>query len=197
MRKTCLLSILCLLLFTTLSPVENELTGPLSEEKILKTFPDWKKLKKDYKPSTEIITYLQSVDFDVSIEIVLGTWCPDSKIHVSAFFRIMEEADNPYLSVSYLGIPKNKEARLPFIRGKNIEGVPTFIVFLDNAEAGRIVETPLHSLEADLMGLITPPVEEQLDVDLEFFRSNYHADLSIDCTECHKPQRRLLPKFPK
>lgn len=144
------------LFFFLISPIYgiNDLVGPLSKEDILENFPDWQEEVASYFPQSEIIAKLKSIGYEIKIEIFLGTWCPDSKQHVSAYFKIMEMADNPLLVSSYIGIPKEKEAREPYIQGKNIVKVPTFIVFINDEERGRIIEHPKKSVEEDLVDII-------------------------------------------
>ena len=132
----------------------NDLVGPLTQEDILENFPEWRDVISSYAPQEEAIGKLKSLNFAVEIEIVLGTWCPDSKKHVSAYFKIIELAENPLIISSYIGIPKEKEEREPYIQGKNIQRVPTFIVSLDDEEIGRIIEHPEKSVEEDLVEII-------------------------------------------
>ncbi len=66
----------------------------------------------------------------------------------------MEMVDNPLITSSYIGLPKDKEARRPYIEDKNIIKVPTFIVLVNNQEQGRIIEHPAKSLEEDLIRII-------------------------------------------
>ncbi|MFQ6069503.1 MAG: thioredoxin family protein [Candidatus Aminicenantales bacterium] len=154
MKKTLLTFFLALLL---LSPClsSDELLGTLTKDKILKHFPEWKEVADSYFPKPEVVEKLSSLVMDIHIEVVLGTWCPDSKEHVSAFFKIMEVVDNPLISFTYIGIPRNKEEREKYVSGKKIEKVPTFIVYVQNREKGRIVETPAKSVEEDLLEIIT------------------------------------------
>lgn len=132
----------------------NELVGPLSQEDILENFPDWQGEAASYLPKTEIISRLNSIDYEIKIEVFLGTWCSDSKQHVSAYFKIMEMAENPFIITSYIGIPKEKGARQPYIQGKDIVSVPTFIVYIDDEERGRIIEHPKKTVEEDLLDII-------------------------------------------
>ena len=37
----------------------------------------------------------------------------------------------------------------------DIQSVPTFIIFKNNIEAGRIIENPVTSLEQDLVNILT------------------------------------------
>ncbi len=132
----------------------QDLVGPLSKEEILQNFPEWQEKVASYFPQPEIIEKLKSINYPLKIEVFLGTWCPDSQEHVSAYFKIMEMVDNSLISSSYIGLPRDKEARKPYIKGKNITKVPTFIVLVDDHEKGRIIEHPVKSLEEDLIRII-------------------------------------------
>ena len=144
-----------LFLFSSLnSRGEKDLTGPLSREEILKNNPEWQELVASYHPKPEIIEKIKAVCKEIRIEVFMGCWCPDCTQHVSAYFKIMEMADNPYISTSYIGIPREREARKEFIQGKNIVRIPTFIIYFQNQEIGRIIETPAQSVEDDLINII-------------------------------------------
>jgi len=132
----------------------DELVGRLSQEDILENLPNWQGEVASYFPKPEIIEKLKSIDYEIKIEIFLGTWCPDCKQHVSAYFKIMEMTYNPLLVTSYIGIPRDIEAREPYIQGKNIVRVPTFIVFINDEEIGRIIEHPKKTVEEDLADII-------------------------------------------
>jgi thiol-disulfide isomerase/thioredoxin len=90
------------------------------------------------------------------VEIFLGTWCPDCRQHVSAYLKIMDMVRNPMFRTTYTGVPRDREARGPYIEGKNIERLPTFIVLLRDQEIGRIIETPSKSVEEDLWEMLGP-----------------------------------------
>ena len=156
MRK--LLISFILIFFVWLLPLSashsRELVGPISKEEIIQNFPQWQEKAASYFPQQELIEKLKSINYPVKIEIFLGTWCPDSQEHVSAYFKIMEMVDNPLITSSYIGLPKDKEARRPYIEDKNIIKVPTFIVLVNNQEQGRIIEHPAKSLEEDLIRII-------------------------------------------
>jgi len=147
-------------LFSSLNSTgEKDLTGPLSKEEILKNVPEWQELVASYTPKLLIIEKLKSVNQEFQVEIFMGCWCPDCKKHVSAYFKIMELTDNPFISTSYIGIPREREARKELIQGKNIVRIPTFIIYFQNQEIGRIIETPTKSVEEDLIDII----EKKLD----------------------------------
>lgn len=146
-----ILGILLIIFHTSAS---TELLGDLSKEDIIKNFPSWEEWAAVYMPDLDSIAKLQSHNSPINIEVYLGTWCPDSVEHVSSFFKIMEMADNSLLLVTYTGIPQDKQAREVYIKGKDIQKVPTFIVIANGQEIGRIIEHPKKSVEEDLADIL-------------------------------------------
>jgi len=153
--KKIILTFLCFIILSFISVYGKlELLGPLSKEEILENFPDWQVEVASYVPDPEVIEKLQSIPSEIKIEIFLGTWCPDTKRNVSAYFKIMDMLDNPFIMTTYIGIPRNNDSRKPFIEGKNIMKVPTFIILINDEEKGRIIENPTKSVEEDVLDII-------------------------------------------
>jgi thiol-disulfide isomerase/thioredoxin len=148
----------CLVFLFFIGPAraQIELVGPLTPEEILEKIPEWKRFVIGYSPQIDIISRLQAVPEEVRVEIFLGTWCPDCRQHVSAYFKIMDMVRNPIIQTTYTGVPRDRSARQLYIEGKNVERLPTFIVFLRDQEIGRIVETPSKSVEEDLWQILGP-----------------------------------------
>jgi hypothetical protein len=132
----------------------TELLGDITREDILQSFPDWEEVMASYTPDEKALEGLQAISYPVEIEVVLGTWCPDSKRHVSEYFKVLDMVENPNFFSTYIGIPRNKESREPYIQGKNIQKVPTFIVHVEGREIGRIIEIPKKSIEQDLLDIL-------------------------------------------
>ena len=153
--KKRLFPFFCFILLLSFSVYgELELVGPLSKEDILENFPDWEVEIVSYIPNQEVVEKLKSVQFEIKIEVFLGTWCPDTKRNLSAYFKIMEMVENPLFMTTYIGIPRDKDSRKPLIEGKDIIKVPTFIISINNQEKGRIIENPIKSVEEDLLDII-------------------------------------------
>lgn len=173
---------------------DKELIGPLTKERIFEAVPDWKQEAAAYRPDLEAIDKIRSISRPVLLRVFVATWCPDCKVHVSAFFRIMEMADNHFITTEYIGVSRNKKEPAGLIQENMVERVPTFIVFIDGVEMGRIVEHPSSKLEADLAEILINANKIVTDVDLlsymDYFRTNPHSDLPINCKLCHVPDRR-------
>jgi len=146
--------VVCLLALGGLLMGQTELVGSLTRQQILEKIPDWKPFVEAYSPDLGVIARLQTFPEEVRVEIFLGTWCPDCRQIVSAYFKIEDMAGNPLIKTTLIGVPKDRPARAPYIAGRDIERVPTFIVHLRGREVGRIVETPRVSVEADLWRIL-------------------------------------------
>jgi hypothetical protein len=143
----------CLLLLNALCG-QQEITGPVTPEDIFLKFPEWRAVAAAYAPGPEAVDRLRAVSREVGVEVVLGTWCDDSKFHVSEFLKVLEVTDNPLIRATYVGVPEDKTKRAPYVQGKDIVKIPTFIVSIDGAEKGRIVEAPVKTVEDDLLAII-------------------------------------------
>lgn len=154
MSRKVFLAALVLFIGAGAAPSQTDLTGPLVREQILQDKPDWQEVIAAYAPSAPAIEQLKALSLPVHIEVFLGTWCSDSKAQVSAFFKVLDMADSSLITASYIGVPKKKENRPQFTGGKDIQKIPTFIVTVDGLEKGRIIETPLKSIEQDLLDIL-------------------------------------------
>jgi hypothetical protein len=137
------------------SAAGQDLAGPTNREAILALRPSWQDLVASYQPDPEALAKLQGLSREVRIEVFFGTWCSDSMAHVSALFKILDLADTPLLQPRYIAVPEDKAKRAPYLEGRtDVSKLPTFIIIVDGREAGRIVETPRKSVEADLVRIL-------------------------------------------
>jgi hypothetical protein len=144
----------CLLLLGGLRG-QQEVAGPLSAEDIFLKCPDWQAVAAAYAPAPEAVDRLRAVSREVLVEVVLGTWCDDSKSHVSEFLKVLEFVDNPLIRATYVAVPEDKAKRQPYLQGKDVIKIPTFIVSMEGVERGRIVETPVKTVEDDLADILS------------------------------------------
>ena len=106
---------------------------------------------RDYDPESAFITGLESIRDSISIVIVLGTWCHDSQEQVPRFFKVLDEMNFDRSQVQMICVDTSKEVPGQDVSELGIVRVPTFIIYRGGEEAGRIVETPVQSLERDLL----------------------------------------------
>jgi tetratricopeptide (TPR) repeat protein len=89
--------------------------------------------------------------------IFMGTWCGDSRREVPRMFKILEYCDVPSSHIKLIMLNNTdsmyKQSPAHEERGVNIHRVPDLIVYDNNNEMGRIVESPVVSLEKDLLSI--------------------------------------------
>jgi tetratricopeptide (TPR) repeat protein len=118
-----------------------------------------------YKVNTDLLKKVKRKTKGITFEVFLGTWCGDSKREVPRFMKVLDvlKVDESNLEIISLSNTKEAYKQSPTHeeKGKLIFRVPTFIVYKNEVEIGRIVESPVTSLEVDLvqilLGLPTNP----------------------------------------
>jgi len=150
----------------TAQMMNSMVVNPKTKTKMLIGYCDKNGLEKDiygvyfksqydiYKPANKYIDKLRPKLDDVEITIVLGTWCSDSQREVPRFYKVLNEAGYNDKRVKVIAVDKTKAAIVVDISNLNIEKVPTFIIYKDDVEIGRIIETPKKSLEKDLWKIV-------------------------------------------
>ena len=111
---------------------------------------------KYYKIDTIVAEQLRTKLDNISIVLFMGTWCGDSKEQVPRFFMIMDMLNFDTHSIKIYCNKRGIYADDPYANQFNIIKIPSFIIFKDGVEIGRIVETPKVSLEKDLLEIISP-----------------------------------------
>jgi tetratricopeptide (TPR) repeat protein len=93
-----------------------------------------------------------------TITIFLGTWCGDSKREVPRFYKILDYCRASPAAIQLVMVSNHSDAYKQSPRheekGLNIFRVPTFIIREKGKEIGRIIESPVESLEKDLYKIL-------------------------------------------
>lgn len=109
----------------------------------------------NYRVNTQILNENKNLLDGKLIKIVLGTWCSDSRREVPRFIKILDFLEFPSDKVMLLNVDRDMNGISNEADKLNIEFVPTFIVYESGEELGRIVETPIETLEKDLLRIIS------------------------------------------
>ncbi len=133
---------------------ERMLIGSISDGQLYRHFPEFKRNKDAYAPDMGVVEEIRAALNDESIVLFLGTWCADSLEVVPKFLRVMDELGDAAPSLTMYATDEAKVEPQPLPRTYGIEFVPTFIVFRDGKELGRIVEHPEASIETNLLAIV-------------------------------------------
>lgn len=90
----------------------------------------------------------------VTVKIVFGSWCSDSKREVPRFIKMMETLNYDISKIEIYAVDRNKISPDGEVEKLNVELVPTFFFYRDGKEIGRIVESPKKGLEEDLKNIL-------------------------------------------
>lgn len=119
-------------------------------------FSTWYSVNHDsYKPNPATIEELKKHTNSVSIAIFMGTWCEDSQHQVPAFYQVLEQLKFDEKEVTLITVDRTKSTPDHLEKDKNITNVPTFIFYKNGKEMHRIVESPVESLEKDMLKIVT------------------------------------------
>jgi hypothetical protein len=69
--------------------------------------------------------------------------------------RIADMWQFPGTKITFIGVDNAKLSPVGEYDSLGIQRVPTFIIYKNNIESGRIIETPKTSLEQDLVNILT------------------------------------------
>ena len=88
---------------------------------------------------------------NLSITIILGTWCGDSREFVPPFMKILDNLNFPESNLKLVCVNRQKVGVAEEVKDLNVQLVPLFIFYRDGKEIGRIIESPKEGLEKDFL----------------------------------------------
>lgn len=108
----------------------------------------------NYDVDTNVVGNYKELISSKNIKIVLGTWCSDSRREVPRVIKILDFIDFPEKNLTFINVDRKKKGLNNEVENLDIEYVPTIIVYKNDEELGRIIETPEDTLENDLVAIV-------------------------------------------
>lgn len=109
----------------------------------------------NYKVDSKTLSKIGAVPKEVHLLIFMGTWCGDSQTQVPRFYKILDSLNFDESNLALINLNRKKTSPGNEEQGMNIEYIPTFIFIKNNKEIGRIIESPVQSLEEDLYAILS------------------------------------------
>jgi thiol-disulfide isomerase/thioredoxin len=125
------------------------LTGFVTQNQIME-YPEFANRYKQVKINDAKLTNISGKN--VTVMVVLGTWCKDSVEHVPVFVKISEKIK--FDAIDWLCVGRKLKDNTGVVSDLNIKRIPTFIFFRNGEEIGRIVETPEKTIEDDIKQIL-------------------------------------------
>ncbi len=139
----------------------EKLVGEISKTGLTKdSFASWfNRGFENYTVEDTTLKALQSKLEGYQITIFMGTWCGDSKREVPRFYKILEALNFSKEQLTVIAVDNDrknyKKSPTGEEKGRNIQKVPTFIFYKNGKELNRIIESPVSSLEKDMLNILT------------------------------------------
>ncbi len=105
-------------------------------------------------PDSASIVYLSTAAHNVHFIVVGGTWCSDTKHELPKFFKTVALSHIAETNIELYGVDRSKKSNDGLTEKYSVTRVPTFILFSNGKEIGRIVESTKNGMEYDLAGLL-------------------------------------------
>ncbi|MBW7888845.1 MAG: thioredoxin family protein [Bacteroidetes bacterium] len=118
------------------------------------SFPWFKENYRTYQPDTSVMSILKESKENIHCLLFFGTWCSDSKLEVPRMFKVFDELGISNADVTLIGIDHEKKSVDNLPKKYKINRIPTLIVFRGEKEIGRIIESPIQSIEIDLLAIL-------------------------------------------
>jgi thiol-disulfide isomerase/thioredoxin len=109
---------------------------------------------KAYKPDAADLDTLKKSRKSIELEAYFATWCPHCKMYMPKFLRVLQEAGNPNIKLTLIGVPKNFTNEQGPWQGKNFQNIPAIIVHYNGRELTRLAALETSKPETDLATLL-------------------------------------------
>src|SRR5690606_6999052 len=107
-----------------------------------------------YSPDSASLEYLKKNLPSYNLIVFIGTWCEDTHILFPNLLKILQETGYPLEQLKIYGVDRGKETKYIEHKLYRVDRVPSFLVFRNHTEIGRITEVVQKSVEEDLMKIL-------------------------------------------
>jgi len=85
----------------------------------------------------------------------MGLWCGDSQEQVPHFYKIIDALNYPDKNITVYCVDRSKKTEKGETDNLGIQFIPVFIFYSEGKEIGRIIETPITSIEEDMLEIFS------------------------------------------
>lgn len=108
---------------------------------------------KNYKSDKPILEKLKKVNWsEYSAVAVCGSWCEDTQHLLPQFINVSEQIG--LQNVDYYFVDRDKKSPENAKENFSIDRIPTFIIYKNGKELGRIIETVPEPIEQVLLQFV-------------------------------------------
>ncbi|UUO23205.1 thioredoxin family protein [Colwellia sp. M166] len=126
--------------------------GEISQQQLIRDHNSFQQSYQAFELSEREVTAIKRWPSNLHIDVYFGSWCHDSQREVPRFLKVL--AENNTLSYRLIGLDYDKSEPNGLAKSHDIHYTPTFIVYQNSKELGRIIERPQVSLTADISAML-------------------------------------------
>lgn len=126
--------------------------GEVNSQRLIGEHESFMRSYQAFQLSASDLANVKAWPKDLHIDVYFGTWCHDSQREVPRFLKII--AASTAISNRLIGIDYEKSEPSGLAKSHDIKYTPTFVVYQNNKEIGRIIERPKVSLAADITAML-------------------------------------------
>jgi thiol-disulfide isomerase/thioredoxin len=139
-------------------PAPAPLLGHVTREQV-RNYASWQSVfALPYAPDPGAVATITANANDVTVLLIMATWCPDSKRELPRFFAIMDGVGMDEAMLTMVGVDRTKKDPEGLTEKWGITRVPTFVFLRNGKYVGRVVEkVPAGAtLEGEIARLLVP-----------------------------------------
>jgi thiol-disulfide isomerase/thioredoxin len=133
---------------------EQKWVGKTEVTKLKEEFDWFANNYNTYSPDSAAIKALKGKVNSYTYYVFGGVWCGDTKRVLPKFFKTMDLANVQSGKIELFLLDHQKHSLDKEEKKYKVLNIPTFIIYKDGKEMGRIVEEEKESIEKDLLKLI-------------------------------------------
>jgi len=123
-------------------------------DQIFAEHPGYQDKYDAYDPDPVSMARLAEIENPINVLLFMGGWCADCRVQVPRFLRVLSGLNGLPITVRTIEVDQSKKDDEGLSEKHQVMMSPTFIVFQNGEELGRIIETPTRTMEEDLVDII-------------------------------------------
>lgn len=133
---------------------KEHLVGETQADIVLSQYATFQSEYQDYQPSEKELKQMAALA-GKQLLVMFGTWCHDSKREVPRLMKLLDDSQVELASITWLAIDIEKQEPTGTAEKNRLKYTPTFVLFDDGNEIGRVIERPNGTLASDLSRLVS------------------------------------------
>ena len=133
------------------------LLGERTLAEVVAQLPEYRRSAARYSPNAEAVAKLRAVEQPTEMVVYFGSWCSHCEQVVPKLVRVLQDAGNGKLRVTFHGVPPPGEGEDRVADREGIRALPTLVARRDGKEIARMTEQGWDTPEIELVKLVVVP----------------------------------------